>query len=97
LVKEIQDILDKESEYARVEEYKEQIPTVGLATVPKTYFTSIEKIVSEYLMPAMVFLVSKQMQECFYYDSYKMDTTIINSIIQVSYCFIDYNYSLILH
>ncbi|CAI2182568.1 1174_t:CDS:2, partial [Funneliformis geosporum] len=55
LVKEIQEVLNKESEYARVEEYKDQIPTVGLATVSKTYFNSIEKIVSQYLMPAIVF------------------------------------------
>ncbi|CAB4468012.1 unnamed protein product [Rhizophagus irregularis] len=82
LVKEIQYILDKESEYARVEEYKDQIPIVGLATIPKAYFKSIEKVVSEFLMPAMVFLVCKQMQECFYYDSFKMDVAIIDSIIQ---------------
>ncbi|CAG8794500.1 12702_t:CDS:2, partial [Gigaspora margarita] len=43
LVKKIQDILDKESEYARVEEYNGQIPTVGLPTISKTYFSSIEK------------------------------------------------------
>lgn len=83
LVKEIQYVLDKESEYARVEEYKDQIPIVGLATIPKAYFKSIEKVVSEFLMPAMVFLVCKQMQECFYYDSFKMDVAIIDSIIQV--------------
>ena len=59
MVKKIQDVLDKESEYARLEEYKDQIPTVGLATIPKMYFASIEKIVSEYLMPAIVFLVSR--------------------------------------
>ncbi|EXX57460.1 hypothetical protein RirG_206960 [Rhizophagus irregularis DAOM 197198w] len=82
LVKEIQYVLDKKSEYARVEEYKDQIPIVGLATIPKAYFKSIEKVVSEFLMPAMVFLVCKQMQECFYYDSFKMDVAIIDSIIQ---------------
>lgn len=83
LVKEIQTLLDKESEYAKVEEYKDQIPTVGLATIPKTYFTSIEKIISEYLMLAIVFSVSRQMQECFYYDCYKLNVDIIDSIIQV--------------
>ncbi|CAG8593103.1 8381_t:CDS:2, partial [Rhizophagus irregularis] len=82
LVKEIQYVLDKESEYARVEEYKDQIPIVGLATIPKAYFKSIKKVVSEFLMPAMVFLVCKQMQECFYYDSFKMNVAIIDSIIQ---------------
>ncbi|GBC43770.2 protein FAR1-RELATED SEQUENCE 5-like [Rhizophagus irregularis DAOM 181602=DAOM 197198] len=81
-VKEIQYVLDKESEYARVEEYKDQIPIVGLATIPKAYFKSIKKVVSEFLMPAMVFLVCKQMQECFYYDSFKMNVAIIDSIIQ---------------
>ncbi|CAI2185499.1 6881_t:CDS:2, partial [Funneliformis geosporum] len=30
--REIQEVLNKESEYARVEEYKDQIPTVGFAT-----------------------------------------------------------------
>ncbi|CAB4491664.1 unnamed protein product [Rhizophagus irregularis] len=82
IVKEIQYVLDKESEYARVEEYKDQIPIVGLATIPKAYFKSIKKVVSEFLMPAMVFLVCKQMQECFYYDSFKMNVAIIDSIIQ---------------
>ncbi|RIB24921.1 hypothetical protein C2G38_2167220 [Gigaspora rosea] len=43
-VKEIQDVLDKELEYTRVEEYKEQIPTFDLSTILKTYFSSIEKI-----------------------------------------------------
>ncbi|UZO22589.1 uncharacterized protein OCT59_014949 [Rhizophagus irregularis] len=81
-LKEIQYVLDKESEYARVEEYKDQIPIVGLATIPKAYFKSIKKVVSEFLMPAMVFLVCKQMQECFYYDSFKMNVAIIDSIIQ---------------
>ncbi|CAG8843311.1 28804_t:CDS:2, partial [Gigaspora margarita] len=33
LVKEIQLLLNKESGYARVEEYKEQIPTTGLTTI----------------------------------------------------------------
>ena len=83
LVKEIQNVLDKESEYASVEEYKDQIPTVGLATIPKQYFSSIEKVVSEYLMPAMIFLVCKQMQECFYYDCFKVDITIMDFIVQV--------------
>ena len=46
LVKEIQEVLNKESEYARVEKYKDQISTVGLVTITKTYFNSIEKVVS---------------------------------------------------
>ncbi|CAG8742734.1 8390_t:CDS:2, partial [Funneliformis caledonium] len=82
LLKEIQNVLDKESEFARVEEYKDQIPAVGLATIPKKYFSSIEKVVSEYLMPAMVFLVCKQMQECFYYDCSKVDITTMDFMIQ---------------
>jgi hypothetical protein len=83
LVKEIQEVLNKESEYARIKKYKGQIPTVGLATISKTYFGSIEKIISQYLMPAMVIAVCKQMQECFYYDSFKIDIMSIDSIIQV--------------
>ncbi|CAG8790552.1 17387_t:CDS:1, partial [Racocetra fulgida] len=43
LTREIQELLDKESEYARVEEYKEQIPIIGLPTISRTYFNSIEK------------------------------------------------------
>ncbi|CAG8856369.1 10897_t:CDS:2, partial [Gigaspora margarita] len=34
----IQELLDKESKYVRVEEYKEQIPIIGFLTVSKTYF-----------------------------------------------------------
>ncbi|CAG8813207.1 5251_t:CDS:2 [Gigaspora margarita] len=82
LVKEIQELLDKESEYVRVEEYKKQIPTIGLLTVSKTYFGSIEKVVSYYLLPVMVFTVCRQMQKCFYYDSFQIDDTIIDSMIQ---------------
>ncbi|CAG8760168.1 19138_t:CDS:2, partial [Dentiscutata erythropus] len=78
LVKEIQLLLDKESEYARVEEYKEQIPTTGLSTITKTYFNSIEGVISKYPMPSMVFVACNQMQECFYYDCFKIDITTIN-------------------
>ncbi|CAG8508064.1 6493_t:CDS:2, partial [Dentiscutata heterogama] len=53
LTKEIQDLLDKESEYVRIEEYKKQIPTIGLPTIAKTYFNSIEKVVLQYLLPVM--------------------------------------------
>ena len=59
LIKEIQDLLDKESEYVRIEEYKEQIPMVGLVTIPKAFFKSIEIIVSQYLLPTIVFVVCK--------------------------------------
>ncbi|CAG8651377.1 9616_t:CDS:2, partial [Racocetra fulgida] len=48
-------LLDKESEYVRVEEYKEQIPMTGLPTIITTYFNSIEKAVSQYLLPRIVF------------------------------------------
>ncbi|CAG8811926.1 35726_t:CDS:2, partial [Gigaspora margarita] len=82
LVKEIQKLLDKESEYVRVEEYKEQIPTISFLTVSKTYFGLIEKVVSYYLLPVIVFTVCRQMQECFYYDSFQIDNTIIGSMIQ---------------
>ncbi|CAG8829603.1 18319_t:CDS:2, partial [Gigaspora margarita] len=44
LTKEIQELFDKESEFAKIEEYKEQIPTIGLPTITKTYFSSLEKI-----------------------------------------------------
>ncbi|CAI2178554.1 8584_t:CDS:2 [Funneliformis geosporum] len=63
LVKEIQDLLDKKSEYVRMEEYKDQIPMVRLATVPKTFFKSIEIIVSQYLLLRMVFVVYKQQKQ----------------------------------
>ncbi|CAG8598697.1 13300_t:CDS:2, partial [Dentiscutata heterogama] len=69
---------DGESEYARVEEYKEQIPTTGLSTITKTYFNSIEGVISKYIMPSMVFVACNQMQECFYYDCFKIDITTIN-------------------
>ncbi|CAG8481098.1 16999_t:CDS:2 [Racocetra fulgida] len=72
-VKEIQDILDKEAEFARVKEYKHQIPTVGLATIPKTFFKSLYNIVEEYLTDSMSVYICKQMQNCFFYDAYKLD------------------------
>ncbi|CAG8795785.1 35077_t:CDS:2 [Gigaspora margarita] len=50
LTKKIQELLDKESEYARIEEYKEQISTISLPTISKTYFNSIENIISQYLL-----------------------------------------------
>ncbi|CAG8622987.1 19765_t:CDS:1, partial [Gigaspora rosea] len=49
LVEEIQDLLNQESECACVEEYKHQVPMVGLATIPKTFFNSLNSIVDEYL------------------------------------------------
>ncbi|CAG8743116.1 7626_t:CDS:2, partial [Racocetra fulgida] len=82
LTKEIQDLLDKEAEYVRVEEYKEQIPMIGLPTISKTYFNSIETVVSRSLLPAMVFVVCKQMQECFYYDCFRMDSTVVDLIVE---------------
>ena len=42
LIKEIQDLLDKESDFMRLEEYKNEIPIVGLATKSKTFFNLIE-------------------------------------------------------
>ncbi|CAG8786083.1 1977_t:CDS:2, partial [Racocetra fulgida] len=82
LVKEIQDVLDKESSYMRMEEYKGEIPMVGLATIPKTFFESIETIVLQYLMPPMVFKVCEQMHECFFYDCVKINHSDIESILQ---------------
>ncbi|CAG8734358.1 26635_t:CDS:2, partial [Dentiscutata erythropus] len=49
----IQELLNKKSEYARIKEYKEQIPTIGLPTITKTYFNSLEKVVSQYLLLVM--------------------------------------------
>ena len=62
---------------------EEDIENLPLTTIPKQYFSSIEKVVSEYLMPAMIFLVCKQMQECFYYDCFKVDITTMDFMVQV--------------
>ncbi|CAG8527613.1 13701_t:CDS:2 [Racocetra fulgida] len=50
---EWRDMLDKEAEFAYIEEYKHQILTVGLATIPKTLFKSLDTIVSKYLMDSI--------------------------------------------
>ncbi|CAG8809391.1 10298_t:CDS:2, partial [Dentiscutata erythropus] len=88
LVKEIQDVLDKESNYIRIEEYESEIPKVGLATVPKTYFNSIETIISQYLMPTMVFKeqvnmnYDKEMRE----NNYElMKVHLVNIVEKVGY------------
>jgi len=86
LVKEIQQLLDNEVNYVRIQEYKDEIPSVGLENVTKRYFSSIEKIVSDYLMAPMVIPVCKQMQECFYYDAFILENTQWEEIIKV--CFI---------
>ena len=82
LVKEIQDLLDKESDFMRLEEYKDEIPMVGLATIPKTFFNSIEATISRYLMPVIVFKICKQMQECFFYDCIRISNIDLESILQ---------------
>lgn len=84
LFKEIQDIFNKKTEYVRMEEYKNQIPTIGLAIIPKLYFKSLEAIVDEYLLMPTKISVCKQMQECFFYDAFKLNLTDWNSIMQVS-------------
>ncbi|RIB00636.1 hypothetical protein C2G38_2233569 [Gigaspora rosea] len=80
--REIQEILDSEAEYMRIEEYKDQIPTIGMMTVPKRFFHSIESIVTEFLMPSMVVAVSQQMKECFFYDTFKVDNINYNDLIK---------------
>ena len=86
LVKEIQQLLDDEANYVRIQEYKDEIPSVGLENVTKRYFSSIEKIVSDYLMAPMVIPICKQMQECFYYDTFILEISQWEEIIKV--CFI---------
>jgi hypothetical protein len=83
LVKEIQQLLDDEANYIRIQEYKDEIPSVGLENVAQRYFTSIEKIVSDYLMAPMIIPVCKQMQECFYYDAFMLEITQWETIIEV--------------
>ena len=68
-----------------MQEYKDEIPSVGLENVTKRYFTSIEKIVLDYLMNPMVIPVCKQMQECFYYDAFMLEITQWEEITKV--CF----------
>ncbi|CAG8743988.1 11539_t:CDS:2, partial [Gigaspora margarita] len=82
MTKKIQELLDKESEFAKIKEYKEQISTIGLPTITKTYFNSLEKIVSQFLLLVMVFTICKQMQKCFCYDSFQMDKTVIDFMTQ---------------
>ncbi|CAG8838814.1 33622_t:CDS:2, partial [Gigaspora margarita] len=83
LVKEIQDLLNQESEYACVEEYKHQVPMVGLATISKTFFNSLNSIVDEYLTEPISICARKQMQECFFYDTYKLDPADWKSIEKI--------------
>ncbi|CAG8691381.1 1098_t:CDS:2, partial [Racocetra fulgida] len=80
LIKKIQDLLNQESQYTSVEEYKRQIPIVGLATIPKTFFNSLNSIVNEYLTELASIHVHKQMQECFFYDAYKLNLSDWNTI-----------------
>ncbi|CAB4390330.1 unnamed protein product [Rhizophagus irregularis] len=82
LVKEIQQLLDNEANYIRIQEYKDEIPSIGLENVAQRYFTSIEKIVSDYLMAPMIIPVCKQMQECFYYDAFMLEITQWEAIIE---------------
>ncbi|UZO14690.1 uncharacterized protein OCT59_006140 [Rhizophagus irregularis] len=82
LVKEIQQLLDDEANYIRIQEYKDEIPSIGLENVAQRYFTSIEKIVSDYLMAPMIIPVCKQMQECFYYDAFMLEITQWEAIIE---------------
>ncbi|GBC09501.1 hypothetical protein RclHR1_08910005 [Rhizophagus clarus] len=79
---QIQQLLDNEANYVRVQEYKDEIPSVGLENVTKRYFASIEKIVSDYLMAPMVIPICKQMQECFYYDAFILEITQWETIIK---------------
>ncbi|GBB84339.1 hypothetical protein RclHR1_10960008 [Rhizophagus clarus] len=53
LVKEIQQLLDNEANFVRIQEYKDEIPSVGQENIAKKYFKSIEKIVSDYLLAPM--------------------------------------------
>ncbi|CAB4396762.1 unnamed protein product [Rhizophagus irregularis] len=82
LVKEIQQLLDDKANYIRIQEYKDEIPSIGLENVAQRYFTSIEKIVSDYLMASMIIPVCKQMQECFYYDAFMLEITQWEAIIE---------------
>ncbi|CAG8835204.1 12070_t:CDS:1 [Gigaspora margarita] len=75
LVKEIQKLLDQESEYTRVEKYKRQILMVGVVTILKTFFNSLNAIVDEYLTDPASICIRKQIQKCFFYDAYKLDPT----------------------
>ncbi|RIA92564.1 hypothetical protein C1645_820592 [Glomus cerebriforme] len=61
--------------YIRIQEYKDEIPSVELENIVQKYFTSIEEIVSDYLMVPMIIPVCKQMQECFYYDAFMFEIT----------------------
>ncbi|CAG8817791.1 23134_t:CDS:2, partial [Gigaspora margarita] len=88
LVKEIQDVLDKESNYMRMKEYENEIPKVGLATVPKTFFNSIETIISQYLMPTMVFKeqVNMDYDEGMREDNYElMKVHLVNMVEKVGH------------
>ncbi|CAG8724846.1 12244_t:CDS:2 [Racocetra fulgida] len=85
LIKEIQDLLDREAEYAHIEEYKCQILTVGVLTISKTFFNKLDIIVNEYLMEPVVVNVRRQMHKYFYYDAYKLDISDWNSIEKVIY------------
>ncbi|CAG8717248.1 9910_t:CDS:2 [Gigaspora margarita] len=80
LTKKIQKLLDKESEYTRIEKYKEQIPMIGLSTISKTYFNSIENY-NSFLMDSMAvdFIVQEQVNvdnveglivACWYKDNF---------------------------
>ena len=69
-----------------MQEYKDEIPSIGPENIVKRYFTSIEKTVSDYLMSPMVIPVCKQMQECFYYDAFMLEIMQWETVIKVCVC-----------
>lgn len=83
LVEEIQQLLSNEAQYIQAAEYQQEIPMIGLATVSQTYFQSIDITVREFLLPSLVTLITKQMQECFFYDAIKIDLQNISTITEV--------------
>ncbi|RIB04450.1 hypothetical protein C2G38_2222381 [Gigaspora rosea] len=68
-----------------MKEYENEIPKVGLATVPKTYFNSIETIILQYLMPTME-QVNMNYDEGMHEDNYElMKVHLVNMVEKVGH------------
>ncbi|RIA83855.1 hypothetical protein C1645_833143 [Glomus cerebriforme] len=80
LVKEIQQLLDDKANYIKIQEYKNEIPSIGLENVIQRYFISIEEIVSDYLMVPMIIPI-KLVNEDICEDHYETTKILLGDIL----------------
>ncbi|CAB4396846.1 unnamed protein product [Rhizophagus irregularis] len=70
---QIQLQLDKEEKFERLEEQVNQNPTVGLPNVIKRYFKRIDSIIKKYLIPQVLKIQRRQMNESLLYRVKKIE------------------------